>query len=96
MKRRLSTTDDNSIEKSGPCFQESEKDFFTDKIMTNFLNLFWQDKLAIVAVATAEITSCGKNYRSDFARIIEQGGFFYARELHILCNLVLHHKSRIV
>jgi hypothetical protein len=84
LKRRLSTTDDDPIEKSDPCFQEPEKDLFTDKIMTNFLDFFWQYKFAIVAVSTAEIASCGKNYRSDFARIIEKRGFFYSRKEHTL------------
>ena len=83
MKRRFSTTDDDSIEKSGPCFQEPEKDVFADKIMTNFLDFFWQYELAIVAVTTSEIASCGENYRSNFARIIEQGRFFYTRQQHI-------------
>ena len=74
----FATTDDDTIQKSGPCFQEPEKYFFTDAIMTDFFDFLWQDKLAIMTIPTAHITSHRKNNRSDFARIIEKRRFFYS------------------
>jgi len=99
VNRRFATTDDDTIQKSSPCFQEPEKDFLADTIMADFLYFLRQYKLAIVTIPTAHVTAHRKNNRSDFARIIEEGGFFYAGKQHtevLLYCAILSHKLRIV
>lgn len=84
MDGRFSSAYDHSLQKSDTCREESEEYLLGDEVMTDFLDLYREYKLGIVAETAPQVASRSEDYRGELPWIVQESCFLDGGELHIM------------
>jgi hypothetical protein len=66
MQRRLTAGDHDTLQETLPAFKKTEKDFFGNESLLNFLEPFRKNELRVMTVPATEITSGRKDDTGRF------------------------------